>query len=362
MATPKKYPLSVAFNVPLVDSVKRKAVLIKEENGYQYIRYEGEKESVKVTGDNVTDLLCLIPAFQEFQGAEKWKGIKDPLDRRAWNHHEINPEKIVKFLNRWGMIGTSTATKNIQRVQVNANTDFAIAHALGFYVTPLEAKRLVGGSRFSERFGEILNLNEIPLPWIEEELRTLAWITRLVINILHDPHFYNRSEREEIKLNRENRKRIISANYHHAVFAFEDGKDPATSRKKLTEEWTEEALNDAEKVLDSFAGELNRYLAPLTVSVVRTEKTEEFYRRNLGFETAYASDLLNAMKNGSAFLICQECEKPYFPKRVRQDAKYCGTRCSGNARAREWKRENRARLKVSASKAGKKKTQGKKGE
>ena len=345
MSTSKKSPLAVTFDLPLIESRKRKAELV-EEAGYFFIRYSGEIEFVELTPETETDLLVLVKPFEEETDEFARAFIEKLTHEKAWRFPEIDPNLVLKFLNKWGMIGFRNEL-NFQNLS-KANTKFMISIALGYHLSPEEAEEMISDS-FPERFQAITNLQEIPLRWIEEELRTLAFCVRLTNNLFREADLLD-LEREEISLTAKNRMRIVSSSPHSASLDFKDNEDPAKRVLKGSN------FEKAEQVLDQFAGEINRYLRPLSVSVMRTSTLERFYGRNLGLETALASAIAKRFRIGGSLLTCEECQNPYFPRRLRQDAKYCGLTCAGRVRSRRNKRKKRAEQKISASKAGSKAT------
>jgi hypothetical protein len=336
MATPKKSPLSVSLDLPLIPSHRRKAEIVTTKTGYSFVRYSGEVEEVELTAETETDLLRLVKPFEK---------ETDPVALRfsPWRLPEIDPKLLEKFLNTWGMIGFRNEAKFINLA--NSRTDLVIASSLGYPMGMKEASKFIGKD-IGERYTEIRHLNEIPLPWIEDELRTLAFCVRLTNNLFRDQGNSEDFKREEIFMSEGNRMRIVSSSANFASLDFKDNQDPATDRKKAAN------LDRAEEVLDQFAGEINRYLRPLTISVMRTEKTESFYFKNLAFETALATAIAKRFRVGGVLLICKECENPYFPQRLREDAKYCSYSCSQRVRNREYKaREREKKKKNSAIKA-----------
>lgn len=349
MSTPNKSPLRVAFNLPLEPSRRRKAELIEEETGYCFVRYSGEVEEVELSAKAETELLSLVLPF-EVETDPFAKKFRQAFEGgQGWKFPELDRKKVVKFLNSWGTIGFRNEV-NFNRLH-QQTTKSGIAHALGFPCTPEEAEKLIG-ENFADRAEEIRKLNEIPFPWIEEELQRLAFCVRLTNNLFRDQGNSEHFKREEIFLNQANRARIVSSSFHFASLDFKDDQDPAIRKLKM------ENLDRAEEVLNEFAGEINRYLRPLTISVMQTDKVESFYTRHLGFETALASAIAMRFRVGGTLLVCQECKIPYFPRRLREDAKYCGDSCSHKVRDREYKRRTRA--KVSATKAESKKPKTKK--
>ena len=346
MATPNKYPLSVAFALPEVDSQRRQAELVELKSGYSFIRYTGDKTPISLTPETFTDLLKLVLPFEP---------ELDPIKKRftRWQFPELDRNEVVKFLNTWGEVGFCNEA-NYQNL-FRQTTDFGIAHALGYSPTPEEASKFIGGKSFGERADQIRQRNEVPFPWIEQELRSLAFCARITNNLFRDDNYKGDFKREEIILNQATRSRIVASSPDFAIYDFKDDQDPAQTIKRKLEINQSKKLENAEEVLTQFAGELNRYLRPLTVGAIITEKTEDYYRRFIGFETAFANMIATIFRLGGSLLICQECRTPYFPRRLREDAKFCGDRCSLRVRNRNYKRRKRQEAKVSATKAGNKK-------
>jgi hypothetical protein len=352
MATLKKYLLTVAFTLPEVDSHKRKAELVELPSGYSFIKYTGDKTPISLTPETFTDLLKLVLPFEP---------ELDPIKKRftRWQFPELNRSEVVKFLNSWGEVGFCNEA-NYQNL-LRQTTNFGIAHALGYLPTPKEATKFLGGKSFGERAEQIRQRNEVPFPWIEQELRTLAFCARLTNNLFRDDNYKGDFKREEIILNQATRSRIVASSPDFAIYDFKDDQDPAQNIKRKSAVNQSENLENAEEVLTQFAGELNRYLRPLTLGAIITEKTEDYYQRFIGFETAFANMIATIFRLGGSLLICQECRTPYFPKRLREDAKFCGDSCGLRVRNRNYKRRKRQEAKVSATKAGIKKAKPNKG-
>jgi hypothetical protein len=178
----------------------------------------------------------------------------------------------------------------------------------------------------------------------------LAFCARLTNNLFRDDNYAADFLREEITLNQTNRKRIIASSPIYAIQDFKDNEDPAQSNLKFGSG----NLDQAEEVLTQFAENLNRYLQPFTTGAILTDKVEDYHRKNVGFETAFASMIARLFRNGGSLLLCQECQVPYFPRRVRENAKFCGETCNRRVGDRNYKKRKKAeKIKISATKAGK---------
>ena len=123
MATPKKSPLSVSLDLPLIPSHRRHAEIVTTKTGYSFVRYSGEVEEVDLTPETETDLLRLVKPFEK---------ETDPVAKRfsPWRLPEIDPKLLEKFLNTWGMIGFRNEAKFINLA--NSRTDLVIASSLGY--------------------------------------------------------------------------------------------------------------------------------------------------------------------------------------------------------------------------------------
>jgi hypothetical protein len=80
-----------------------------------------------------------------------------------------------------------------------------------------------------------------------------------------------------------------------------------------------------------------------------TKKKEEAEKKEVGYAAAFSSWMLDLLRNGGAFLICQECGRSYVPKHILKvnENKFCGFVCSGRKRKREYARRTRAAQKLS---------------
>jgi hypothetical protein len=337
MTTSNKTTFAVAFAIPRIQSVKRSAELITQADGYSIIRYSGDRELVELTSETEADLLNLVPPFQQYSTKNKSKsGLTLAEGVKSWNLPDISNKKLLRFLNKWGSVGFQDQI--YFRKLATRKPGLLMASPLGDQLGVKGLDLFIGenlGLRFHQRGG----LDEIPLPWVEEELRTIATMLRITLNLLRDNRSRGALSRGEISLNNENRKRIISSHPAFAVFAFNDNQDPAKEFFKA-KEWELKVrkvpvLERAEDVIDIFARNLNRYLRPLTQEVIRTNDYEESHLQKIGFENAFSSMLLETLKTSIGSLICRECQAPFFPKRVQNDRKYCGETCSRRARQRE---------------------------
>lgn len=351
MKSPKESPLAVSFFLPEIPFVRRKADLYADKSGYLFVKYSGEAEiEERFNPEAFSELLKIIPVIEYIYDE---KGRKK---HGVYNLPEIDPKKVISYLNRFGVVGISDLGF---RNRVITERDLpSLTRNTGISLT--EAKKLLKGGKLSPKFVERLNAirtgDEVPYRLIEKILKDLAKSVRLYINLLEDPNF---AEREVLSLTDKNRKRIVSA-WNGFGGAFKDSEDPANPKFNLNIEWTYTyagkrkipVLDLAEGALSDFSQVMNRHLSLISKSVVTTQGVRRFNLENTGLETALSAYLLNAFKDKKIKRVCVECGSVFLPIRVKEDNKYCGESCSKKVRNRTF----RAKKKVSASKAGSKAT------
>lgn len=348
MKTSKASPLSVSFRVPDLVVTIRKAELI-DEKGYAYIRYSGDSEPEEFNKEAFTELLKLIPPIKYIEkNGKRLVGEYELPD--------IDPNKVIRFINRFGVIGISDL--GYRNSALEKSSPRALAGFLNMNldksVKPLYKDKQLD-PKFRRHLLEIRNGNEFPYWHILGLLRNLARSARLYNNLHNDPNFTS----ERLELNDKNRKRIVSAWYSYGG-AFLDSEDPADKKFFNNPEWLfrynkgkHSSLDFAEGALSSFAELMNFHLRPISGSVIDTDSTREFKRQNSGFETAFSGYLVNSFYDQRTKRICLVCRKPFLPERVKEENKYCGEFCAKVIRNQRYRAKQK---KVSASKAGSKKT------
>lgn len=350
MKTFKVSPLSVSHFLPEPQVIKQKADLYADESGYLFVKYTGEKIYEDFDSSALTELLKIIPAFESVfdDSGKRRKGYATRPD--------LNYETILKYINRFGILGISDITF---RNQVITRTSIpAISELTGLPRSKVQDLFKSGSLdlRFKDRLFAIRSGEEVPLRKIIEILEGLAKSVRLYMNLLEDPDFANGREWE---LSSKNRKRIVSA-WDKFGGAFTDKEDPADPKFQGREEWTyrfgkdkeHSTLDFAEGSLSSFAQLLNKYTELISKNVISTRGILQFTKENVGLETAISAFILNSFSEVRVKRICVVCGSPFLPKRIKEENKYCGESCSKVIR----NRNHRAKLKkVSVNKAGSKK-------
>ena len=351
MKIPKESPLAISYFLPEIPFLKREAKIYADESGYLFVQYSGEVQiQERFDPEALTELLKLIPVIEYIydEKGKKKHGI--------YNIPEIDPHKVISYLNRFGVVGISDLEF---RNQVMTGRDLpSITRLTGLSLK--NAQKLFKGKSLDPKFLERLNAirkgDEVPYRLIERILKDLAKSARLYINLLEDPNF---AEREVLSLNDKNRKRIVSA-WNGFGGAFKDSEDPASSKFNLNEEWTYTyagkrkipALDFAEGALSDFSQVMNKHLSLITKSVVTTQSVRRFNLENTGLETAFSAYLVNNFRDRKVKRVCVECGSVFLPIRVKEENKYCGLSCRRKLPNRNYK----AKKKVSASKAGSKAT------
>ena len=349
MKSPKESSLAVSYFLPEISFLKRKAKIFADESGYLFVQYSGEAKIQELFNpEALTELLKLIPVI-EYIYDEKGK-----KKHGVYNLPEIDPNKVISYLNRFGVVGISDIEL---RNQVMTERDLSsITRLTGLNLK--NAKKLYKGKTLDPKFLDRLNAirkgDEVPYHLIEKILKDLAKSARLYINLLEDPNF---AKSEVLSLTDKNRRRIVSA-WHFYGGAFKDSEDPASSQFNTNEEWTYTyagkrkipALDFAEGVLSNFSQVMNKHLSLITKSVVTTQGVRRFNLENTGLETSFSAYLMNAFRDKKIKRVCVECGSVFLPIRVKEENKYCGEVCSKKVRNRNYK----AKKKVSASKAGSK--------
>lgn len=351
MKSSKESSLAVSYFLPDIPFLKREAKIYADESGYIFVQYSGEPQiQERFEPQALTELLKLIPSMEYIYDE------KGNRKHGIYTIPDIDPHKVIAYLNRFGVIGISDIGF---RNQVMNNRDLmGITRLTGINFD--RAKKLYKGKvldpKFAKHLYTIATGDEVPYRLVLDILKDLAKSARLYINLLEDPNF---AEREVLSLTDKNRKRIVSA-WRNSGGAFKDSEDPASPRFNLNEEWTYTyggkrkipVLDFAEGDLSSFSQVMNKHLNLITNSVVTTQGVRSFNLRNTGLETAFSAYLVNAFRDRKVKRVCVECGSVYLPERVKDENKYCGEPCSKKVRNRNYK----AKKKVSASKAGSKAT------
>ena len=341
MATVKAYLLGVSFLLPLENSIRQRATLESDANGFQFISYSGEPEQVLLKPEVLPDLLKLALPWPAVDHGKFLSESQEELD--ALLYPDPAPEQILQFINRWGRVGlldqrrfklTQSSVQEFGKTLTNENLGKKKAELLFFQNGKLNRE-------YWNRSLAISHGHQIPYFWVRQEIRYLARCARLVQNLL----IGDSRGRDNFTVTRANRMRVLSA-WDMAPLFIPEGKDPGKYRNldtlwEGTWGYQQFDLSSSEVVMDDFAVHMNKYVDPISSMIVRTPAIEEHEARKFGLETALATYLLDLLKNGGIPLRCQECGSTYFPERHRTDGKWCSPTCGSTARTREKRRRDK---------------------
>lgn len=346
MATTKPFHLTVSLRPrPILPAIRKATFKIERKIGFKYFEYDEnvEIQDLKLMPEIMEAVLNLItPAralnkeeLEAFEVSEKsgWLAIDD-----------LDPIKAENFLNTYGQIGLA---------------DYIRREAMTYSITPAV---FLGQTKIHPKFLEVLQSEDsatyrkrirriylgeiIPFSWVENDLRRLTKCIRMKIAIDK-----NRSEGyEEISLtNSKQLRRIIHAwdQSGFVIPAYKDsGEFNTSSQNWLIEE------RKKNFILQDFVKAINTFLRPIS-QVITTEATEEITQKNSGIETAICYEIFSRLEPLLERICANpKCKRPFLIQRSTKN--YCSTRCADYVRLKEWKAKN----KISAKRAGRKKKKG----
>jgi hypothetical protein len=358
MSTSYRSPLGVSFGIPRVSSVRRTAELFHYPAGYSVVRFTGEREIVSTdVRESIRDLLKLVPPPRAMT-VEEMAWVTSLEERRIGSlsveddrrlielqfakgglvRVDIAPEAIVRFINRWGLIGLLNHLGDQVLVAKTPYLSSLLNIGIPYYVDDSKIKR--------KDLKAIQSRSEIPISWIEDALYRLARMTRLTMLLFSSDAIKKSSVDLEIKT----RKRLLSA-WNEFPFTFTDAEDPGDNRFKLDKRWLiapngRPTLLDkdlCQTVLSEFASDMNFYIQPISSHALLTDSFEEMTLNSSSYEPAIASYLLSFWSDQSRTLFrCDECQNLYRPERVKRDHRFCGTSCKERFNKRKYRQKKRA--------------------
>jgi hypothetical protein len=358
MPIPNRSLLGVSFRIPQVSSVRRSAELIYYPAGYYVARFSGEREIVSTdVRESIKDLLKLVPAPRAKTDEEvTWlasiedvaiTSLSEEDNRRSLKLHSVDrglirtdiaPESIVRFLNRWGLIGMLNPVADVLQI----SKPFYLSYFLN---TPIPY-RLDESKIKVKDLKAISHRDEIPISWIADVLYRLARMTRLTQALFSS----NAVKNSSVDLDMKTMKRILSA-WSALPFTFLENEDPGDSKFKMKKMWKTTPqdrlkLLDEElcqKILSEFTAEINFFIQPISSQVMLTCSFEELVQISGSYESAMAAHLLSFWSEQSRTLFrCEECQTLYRPKRVTGKNRFCGESCHRT----HHKRKHRVKKKV----------------
>lgn len=374
METPKSYQLSVTLRpTPITYPNARKARLIRElplvqkiqvdgkdlegtGYGLRLVKYSGEVHSVEKKHlsleDIANEILRLVSPARKLTREESENLFNSPHIGSFRNAglgwlvlEDLETEDLLQLINEFGMVGLANYSRRDAIRHIRTPEEFISKFNINErYSESLNAEITKDPTWIPKKIYKILTGEEIPLKWIEDDIRILARCIRMI-------HALDQGKEEwwhtgNISLtNAKNSRRII-----HAWQPFTEIPDYKDSGNYLTTDprWYN---YDLETLLQDFVSRMNSFLLPLSKNAILTEKTSEILDANFGLETSLIAYLF---LNKNSRLLQIQCENPRCGRLVYQERitrRFCGDTCASNNRVREY----RARQKVSATKAGSKK-------
>ena len=342
MSIANRYPLAVSFQLPSIHSVVQSVELISDPMGYDYFLYSGEKKLIQIDVTKcLQELLELVPNYPFAKYIRQ-----DPLSMaRYWNEtHErddLDREKVLTFIRRWGRIGQlSRAREGIYELNQQ------------LYATALGIKD-ADRAKFDPEQIRLLDLKNmaegkmIPFSWAQDNLRQLAKMARLTLNLERNL----KSNQLAVDLNRKNMKRMLAA-WNCLSIAFEDSIDVASPKLNLHKVW-EIVPKGRKEVIDQrycagiyaeYIQNINHFLSPITQRVLTTSNFETLNKIYGSFETAFAGILYKFWTDEMRISQrCLKCNRPFIPLRNREDRKYCGNRCRESVNKKTYRQRRRAK-------------------
>ena len=108
MSTSNRSLLGVTQALPQLPAEKRECRLLTDPIYGYFIKYSGEITRVELGPSFINDLLDLIPQFalEDFPKPEGLFGpSENDLPEHILLHVDHDPEALIDFINRWGMVG-----------------------------------------------------------------------------------------------------------------------------------------------------------------------------------------------------------------------------------------------------------------
>lgn len=318
--------------------------------GYRAILFEleGSENTAFTFNETATALGRLIAPIREMTATEL----------KAFPHFEgwfvlddLEPDKILQFINQYGQIGLADYHRrdkfNLPMTRTSQGLGVEQFCALVGIISPKQVQQAKAYFKknpqdLMKRTLRIYWGTEVPLVWIEKDLRELFKCVR-ILEILKNKktQSFNLEQGAELR-------RLISAS-DRAPFVIPFGKNSGTYLP-TSPKW-DFPQRQREALVNDFVSNVNRFLQPVTRYPIRTEAIEAKNFQNCGIETFLIESLLatdTQFKEG----LCKKpsCRRPYYQQRSTKE--FCSTECATAERVKK----HREKKKVSVQKARKKAT------
>lgn len=267
----------------------------------------------------------------------------------------LEPKKVLDFINRFGIVGVSDYSRRekFSRPMTKDAGELTVEQfcsMVGIIGTKDQAK---AKTYFKKNPDELRKKAmrfhwgyEVPLSWIEKDLRDLYRCVR-ILEILKD--------KDEFQFNLKKGKEL-----HRLIWASDKApfeipyRQDAGTFKPLSEKW-DISQKHKEDLVNTFVTNINRFLQPITRTPLQTQKQLETNQHSFGVEPFLIHSILTTQGGfKGAFCKKETCKIFFYRQRITKE--FCSDSCAGAQRQRTY----RAKKRVSVQKSRKKKAPTKK--
>ena len=365
MTTPKPLRLSVTLpNAQIPFPMVKKAKLVTEkEYPYKYISYElfGKPQEAFNFNETATALARLISPIREMTKVEL---EKFPALKGYFVADSLEESSVLDFINLYGQVGYSDILRR-EGIQIPfmvtgksklvglSVEQFCALVGISSKPGVLKAKAYFKNNpeEFATKVWRLSWGNEVPYSWINEDLRSLYRCVR-ILEILKekDSAEFNLSHSVELH-------RFIHAS-DRAPFIIPFGQTPA-KYKFLDEKWLK-PMSQKEKLVEEFALNVNRFLQPITLNPLQTEKQSEENSQSFGVESFLIYSILKTEAGfNERFCEKENCQRPFYAQR--SSKLFCSDSCANAGRQKRYRQTKRVSVQKNRKKAVTKRKKGKNG-
>jgi len=365
MTTPKPLRLTVTLpnaQIPF-PMVKKARMVTEKEYPYKYISYElFGKEQVAINfNETATALARLISPIREMTKLEL---EKFPQLEGYFIADSLEEDLVLDFINRYGQVGYSDIlrrtgiqipfmpTEKTKYVGLSVEQFCAIV-GVDSKSGILKAKTHFKNNpeEFAKKVWRLSWGNEVPYSWIEKDLRSLYRCVR-ILEILKEKDSVEFNLSHSVELHR-----FIHAS-DRAPFIIPFGQTAAKYRF-LDDKWLK-PMGQRESLVEEFASNVNRFLQPLTLNPLQTEKQLETNAQSFGVESFLIYSILKT-EAGFSERFCEKenCQRPFYAQR--SSRLFCSDSCANAGRQKRYRETKKVSVQKSRKKAVTKKKKGKNG-
>lgn len=362
MDTPKPFQITVALPSasPKYPTVRKWSYKEDKALGYRYLEsreVQGKQNTLYLFSETANALLSLVNPARDFTAEEikRWgddaKGftIKDDLE----------PIKVQDFLNRYGQIGRADYARREKFSRAFTPDGGELTAQQFAQLCDIDPRLIPNIEKFRKQNKDdwrkkILRIQwglEIPFSWIQKDLFDLASTVRILASLEKhwesgNPIYYLKPVRSKAL-----RAFLLASERVSVPFGKDENFKPLDTKWSISERLIE---SDWEK----FAGNLNRFISPITKNLVSTEKRDQIELDNVGIETYLIFSILQTTAEFAERRCANpSCNKQFFFERSTKT--YCEESCQTTARVKRW-RANKKKKNSSAKGQKKKQTKGRK--